>query len=327
MIKQLLLAIIFFSVTTLSAQGNLVLIGGGSEKDWNGSSWSDKVYRKIVQFTNNRRIIIISTNEESNWLRDYFLKLGAISAENLKIENQQKANSKEIYDKVVACDAVFIKGGNQASYFLNWKDSLLLQAILEVHLRGGVIAGTSAGAMILSEFIFSAEKDSISSLTALQNPLSDQITIRRNFLPLLKATIVDTHFTQRGRLGRLASFIANIKNNFQFDSIGIGIDDNTAIIINDQHQAEIYGEGAVTFLKSNNNSQLKIFPEKPLHFTGIELISLTEEFKIDLQSLEVIHIPTYARVDFQRLSRKPLEILGFLVSSQSLSFQQKLRPV
>ncbi len=307
-----LLFLAFFS----NGMGNLMLIGGGTEKDWNGSSWSDRAYSKIIELAANRRVAILSVNKETDWLQKYFLKLGAISAEDIVIDSRQKADLPDNYNRIINCDAVFIKGGDQSKYYQLWKDTLTALAIRTVFQRGGIVAGTSAGAMSLSEFIYSAEEISVTSFSALQNPCDSSITLRNDFLGLLPAAIVDTHFTQRARLGRLTAFLARIKSSLNLDISAIGIDDNTALLVENNRLARVIGEGSVTLLKAQANSEILIREKHPLHSTNITMFLLTEDFSLNLDDFSIVAIPSYAVAASSGSERRELAARNIFLSAR-----------
>ena len=98
----------------------------------------------------------------------------------------------------------------------------------------------------MGQYYFSAEKGTIYSSEALQNPDSTKITIESNLLPiqLLENVITDTHFSERNREGRLLSFMANTDERFNTNSIGIGVDESTSLIVEDKRMLKT-GRGNV----------------------------------------------------------------------------------
>jgi cyanophycinase-like exopeptidase len=138
--------------------------------------------------------------------------------------------------------AIFIQGGDQSTYVNFWQG---IDNPVEIALQNAInnnvpIGGTSAGANVLAQFIYSAENTAGAvSSTALANPYDPSITLDSNFLSIsaLSNTIVDPHFYERDRMGRLVTFMERLTNT---DSIwatpgtpikGIGIDQETAILV------------------------------------------------------------------------------------------------
>jgi hypothetical protein len=121
--------------------------------------------------------------------------------------------------------------------------------------RGVPIGGTSAGADVIGQFIYSALNDSATSAAALANPFSSDITLARNFvssptqLPFLNNTLVDTHFITRDRTGRMIAFLARVDTNgwsVNNQPMGIGINEQTALLITPDGQAQVIGNSKTT---------------------------------------------------------------------------------
>jgi cyanophycinase len=168
--------------------------------------------------------------------------------------------------------AIFIEGGDQSTYVNFWKGAgNPIETALQNAINNNVpIGGTSAGANILSQFIYTAATTSAVSSTALANPYDPSITLDSNFLSIsaLGNTIIDPHFYQRDRMGRLVTFMERLTN---FDSIwatpgtpikGIGVDEQTAILVDtmgiNAGNATVVGNGAgdVYFLQSTGIAEI-----------------------------------------------------------------------
>ncbi len=268
--------------------GFFVLIGGGSEKDWNGTSWSDKLYQWIVNKAEGGKIGILSTSDQTVWLANYFRKLGAVSVEDFKINSRTVADSELIYNSLTACRVLFIKGGDQSEYYSLWKNTRTQQAIERVYKTDGIIAGTSAGAMILSKILFTAENGSLYPEDALRNPFDPDLILKNDFLAILDNVLVDTHFTQRGRIARLSVMIGRWNQENSANIIGIGIDDNTALIIDPDMKSEIIGEGSVTVIYRSDNSILEMQADQPPVFSDIQYHQMTEGYRFDLSKRQLI---------------------------------------
>ncbi len=226
-------------------------VGGGSEDK---GGWSDKPYRYIVDRSINKKIVIISDDSpsDSSWLPNYFKSLGAEEAYNFYIPTKAFANLESTAEIIKSAGAVFIRGGDQWIYTNLWKGTLVEDAIREVFNNGGVVAGTSAGAMVLGDLVFTASQySSIDSEDALNNPFSSGVKLEDDFLKLTPNVIFDTHFIERGRFGRLMAFLYNFHFSTGRDVIGIGIDDRTAVAISPDLIAEVMGSGTVTFFQKD----------------------------------------------------------------------------
>jgi len=253
-IIRTLLILIAYSCA-LYPNGYICALGGGFE-DYN--DWSDEPYGWIVDMCDSSEVLVLSYSDASDWIPDYFKSLGAVSSSNIKINSRELAESQDIYDRIINAGAVFIKGGDQWKYIDFWKGTKTESAIRELYNSGGVIAGTSAGAMILGEIVFSAENGSADPREALINPISNSVKLEDQFLGLIGNVLFDTHFIERGRVGRLISFILNYKHNAGKEIMGVGIDDKTAICIGPDGISEVFGSGAVSIFEFDNKTAANI---------------------------------------------------------------------
>ena len=247
--------IYFFLIISLqiNAQGFICAVGGGSE-DY--GSWSDTPYNWIVQKADSGKIFVLSYSDQTNWIPDYFVSLGAASAENIKISSRSIADQQSTYDKLITSKAIFIKGGDQYKYVNYWKGTKTEDAIRFIYENGGVISGTSAGAMILGDLVFTAKNGTAYSRNSLINPFDSKITLENDFLNLGEDLIFDTHFIERGRFGRLIAFIFNSYVNYGEKYIGIGIDDRTAICIDNNQIGYVFGSGSVSIFQQDERTKL-----------------------------------------------------------------------
>ena len=266
------------------AQGSVLLVGGGSE-DYN--DWSDRPYRWLVEQAPNRKILILHYATASAWLPGYFRWLGADSATSLVIASTSAANDSANYREILAADGVFLRGGDQWEYVRLWKGTLVEEAIRKVFLRGGAVGGTSAGLAVLTDPAFDARTTSVNPPTALQAPMSAGITFTTGFLGLVPGALGDTHFFERGRLGRLAPMIAVHKMSSGADVAGLGVDYNTALAVRPDRSSEVMGAGTVTILRSGPSTSLSASFGAPFSARDILLDQLTDGFVVDLATWEI----------------------------------------
>lgn len=274
----LLLGVI--STNTVKAQGKLMLVGGGSETD---GGWSDKPYTWFVENAVNKKIAIISYSDADQWLPDYFKKLGAEEARNIKIASRDAATSDTILNHLIGYDALFFKGGDQSRYYEFYKNTPVQQAIQEVYEQGGVIGGTSAGMAILSGIMFTAEIGSAYPIDALQDINSEYITLANDFLNFYPNYIFDTHFIERGRTPRLIGFMANwyVASNELIN--GIGIDDRTAFCIDNEGLGSVFGTGAAS-----------IYLPKQFKLASNQLIDS------DVKAIQLTHMQSFDLINNRR---------------------------
>lgn len=272
-------------------QGAVLLVGGGSE---NYSSWSDEPYRWLVQHAANKRMVILHYADASTFLPGYFQSLGAASATNLVITNRTQANDSATYRAIVQADGLFLRGGDQWRYVELWKGTLAEQAIRQVYQRGGAIGGTSAGAAVLSAVAFDARTTSVNPRTALRNPLSAGITFTEDFIGFVPGILADTHFYERGRIGRLLAMLAVYRQQTGKWITGVGIDDATALGVPAEGSAEVFGSGVVTVLRPTPQTAFTVQSGKPLALADVQIIQMTRGFRCDLATGQVQHTPATA---------------------------------
>jgi cyanophycinase len=128
---------------------------------------------------------------------------------------------------------VFFTGGGQLRITTQFGGTQLCEQIQEFYRQGGTIAGTSAGASVMSDtMLVSGEADSSHRVGAN--------LMMAPGLGYIKDVIIDQHFAERGRIGRLLGAVAQ---NPRF--LGVGLDENTAIIVEKENRVRVLGEGAV----------------------------------------------------------------------------------
>ncbi|WP_082026740.1 cyanophycinase [Flammeovirga sp. OC4] len=292
-ILMLVLVSSLFYSSSFAQDIPLLLVGGGSEIE---GGWSDEPYQWFVDQSENKKIAIISYAEvEDDWLKNYFLSLGAKEVKDFKID-RTNANNNEIIDELGDYTAFFFKGGDQNKYYSYYKNTLFHQLITDKVDNGVVLGGTSAGMAILASIVYTAEKGSLYPEDGLNSMDAKYFTFRNDFLNLLPHTLVDTHFAERGRLTRLISMLAywNIHNSDE-SPIGIGVDDRTALCINTQKVGTVYGTGAASFIKLNSSHNID--PSLPLQLSETEIIScvhgqqfdLTQQQKMDVDNLDKLN--------------------------------------
>ncbi len=285
--------IIFLSfASNLPAQGYLCIVGGGTE---NYNDWSDEPYQWMVTRAQNGPALVLHYDEGSTWLEKYFKSFGAVSAQSLVISSREAANNSANYQLIRKAKLIFLRGGDQYKYYQYWKGTLTEQAIREVFQSGGVIGGTSAGLAVLGGIDYIATNRSAISKDCIQNPFHRDITLADDFLPFLPGVLFDSHFTRRARIGRLLAFIANWNKTWQTDIPGVGIDERTAICIEQDGKGLVSGAGAVFIMHPNSNSFLKCESQVPLNFTNWTLHALTAGFKYDFVNRQLISSPEGAK--------------------------------
>ena len=228
---------------TVPTSAGIVLMGGSKDVD--------AAIRWMINRASGGDFIIIRASGSTGY-NDYIYSLGNVnSVETLLIDSREKALHPEVGQRIREAEAVFIAGGDQANYVNFWSDSEVSKAlsylIKEKHIP---IGGTSAGCAVLSEFIFDAKNGSVTSANALVNPYRSEVSISKSFiaLPFLTNTITDQHYSQRDRHGRHVSFLARIAKDNGILAKGIGVDERTAVCIDELGNATVYGSNQAYFI-------------------------------------------------------------------------------
>ena len=273
-----------------AAQGYVCAEGGGSPT---ATGWGTQVFGWMLARGNNGPVVILGVAGADLNVASVFTSLGASSVTNLAVD-ASNANDPGVYAAITAAKIVWMRGGNQANYVNFWNNTLTEQAIRDVWQAGGVIGGTSAGCAVLGDWIYDSNVGSVLSREALRDPYHPFITFTDDFLNLLPGTITDTHFTERGRLGRLAVFVARAWQDAGLDLLGIGVDDRTALCVYPDGTAEVLGEGAVTLVSRSAATQHEIAPGQVPVFTGLVHHQLSEGYTYDLNTRSVTSRPPSA---------------------------------
>ena len=276
----------------LSAQGSLLLVGGGREDK---HSWSDQPYGWFVQQADSGTIVNIDVSPKpSDWYPKYFEWLGAdTSSRPLWIPNRASANDSSTYRILSEADGIFIEGGDQWRYVETWKRTLVEDAIHAVFQKGGAIGGTSAGLAVLGDVAFDAKFGTVYPDHAAYDPYHEDIHFEDNFLEILPGVLTDSHFLERGRLGRLVPMLARrIQDHGETGLLGIGVDGQSAFCIDPQHRGTAYGR-AVTILSRSEESQIACEKDIPVLFTDVQFTQLLEGATYDINSQELVDSGSY----------------------------------
>ncbi len=165
----------------------------------------------------------------------FFLDCGARSARSLDFRTREESGADEFVDAVKSASGIFISGGTQMRLPATIGGTPLESAILEAYQRGVIIGGTSAGAAVMPKVMIAYGKGGPTPREGIAQ-----------FSPGLGLTnkiVFDQHFRQRDRLGRLLYLIAAHPG-----LLGVGIDENTAAIVEDENLITVIGTGAVTIV-------------------------------------------------------------------------------
>lgn len=232
-------------------KGKLIAIGGNEDKGTepepnfqqknNLNFFELQILSRIVQETRKQRdshIEVITSassipEEVGENYEQAFSKIGCTNVRTMHVRNREDAMNPEFIERIRSCDGVMITGGNQLRLSTIFGGTEILK-ILHDRLQHDdiVIAGTSAGAMAMSNTMIYQG----SSAGAL---IKGEVKITTG-LAFIKDVIIDSHFDKRGRFGRLAQAVASNPS-----CIGIGLGEDTGVLISDNNLLEAIGSGLV----------------------------------------------------------------------------------
>lgn len=265
--------------------GVTVLAGGGGEgRPGDSAAWSARLYPALLSTGDVSgdgvvRVALIAAREQSQWLPEYFRALGASDALNVIVASTEQADDPHLDPLFDGIDAVFIKGGNQGRYYDLWNERGLERNIRSVLERGGSIGGTSAGAMSLAQFALAGGRGP-NSEELLAEPCGSGLedtdggsALHADFFGFVEDVIIDTHFSQRDRLGRLIAALAKLADETgNRHVVGIGIDEQTGLVIDRRQGAlRVIGNGTVSFIAITPGSRIVREFGKPLTCTDARL--------------------------------------------------------
>jgi cyanophycinase len=273
----------------------LMLHGGGAEED--------DIYGLFVEAAGAGHLVTLGAVEEPESYPDllfwdgYFVGLGAASAQTLNTGSAADAGTQEVVDALAAADGIYIRGGDQSRYLEHWTGTALHDGLREAWERGAVVGGSSAGCALLGERVYDASVGSVAAWEALLDPQDPYITFTDGFLDALPGVITDTHFTERGRVGRLAVFVERWRADGEAGPLGVGVDPMTALFVWSDGTAEVVGNGSVTLLEPATEAAT-LTAGRPPDIRGQRLWQLPAGYRVDLGALPggdpVLERPAYA---------------------------------
>ncbi len=258
-------------------RGYIIPIGGHEQKEQN-----PVILERFVHLCGGRdaRLLVIPT---ASRLEDtganyqvLFTELGAAEVSVLDFDTRRDAYEEGRIAQLKECDGVFLTGGNQLrlSTFIGGTD--VARTLRELNANGVHIAGTSAGASFLSEHMIAFGEDN-------SIPHAGSVTLAPG-LGLTNRVIIDQHFTQRNRLGRLITALA-----FNPFLIGLGLDEDTAAFIGPDLTIEVEGSGTLTVIDAERlkfSSMDQAGPNDPVSMLGMTMHVLIRGATFNLHSRE-----------------------------------------
>jgi len=221
-----------------NTSGHLVIIGGAEDRE----DGDKPVLQRFVELMPRDRPLYVLTaateHPEEAW-KTYersFKDLDVGKIEPLHVDRREQANDEALQQRVLQAGGVFMTGGDQVKLLSVLSGTRLCEAMRQAYIdHGACIAGTSAGASALSEHM-------LGHMASGESPIATDVHLVAGLGFVLNA-VIDQHFSERGRLARLLAVVAHNPK-----LVGVGIDENTALVIARGRGIEVIGEGAVTLV-------------------------------------------------------------------------------
>ncbi|WP_210463621.1 MULTISPECIES: cyanophycinase [Rufibacter] len=284
-------------ITRIIPKGKLLAIGGkenkggGQPKDQveNINFISEQILKRFVNELKGEDplVVVIPTAsqipEES--AEDYvklFKELGANNVQVADIRTRQDANKPEMVEMIRNASGIMFTGGDQLRLTALLGGTEVLRSMKERYITTNIIiAGTSAGATAMSTpMIYEGESQG--------GYIKGDVRLTTG-LELLKNVAIDTHFLTRGRIVRMTQAICTNP-----ECIGIGLEEDTAILVTDGGHVEVVGSGLVTVVDGMGITETNIYEianGQPFTAKGLKVHLLGDEDKYI--------IPGYQRVQVQ----------------------------
>ncbi|CAB3389239.1 cyanophycinase [Kyrpidia spormannii] len=254
--------------------GPLVIIGGAEDKQRDCV-----ILRELVRLAGGEqaRIVVITSATEfpievGNEYVQVLTRLGAEEVHPLHIVKREDANAPFAVRLVERASCVFFTGGEQGRITRLLGGTQLDAALHRRHGDGLVLAGTSAGASVMSStMIVEGEAET--------SPRPGIVHMEPG-MEFLNGVVIDQHFAQRGRLGRLLSAVTKYPHH-----LGMGIDENTAVVVSGA-ECRVIGSGAVSIVDASALTYANVeFADRgePLALCGIRLHVLPAGHRFDLR--------------------------------------------
>jgi|SRR5690606_17466795 len=277
----------------MTPKGFLVAVGGAEDKgtdlekgiiDRNRLNFFELgILKSILKLNgkpiNNVHVEVITTasmipDEVSENYRVAFAKLDCNKVGHIAIRNREDTQNPDYLDRIKACDIVMFSGGNQLRLSSIFGGTAFLDILRDRYQNEHfVIAGTSAGAMAMSNpMIYEGNAD--------KSHLKGEVKITTG-LGFLRGVVIDSHFDKRGRFNRLAQAVAA-----QPGAIGIGLGEDTGIIVTNSNDLEVIGSGSVVIIDGkfiDFNNIADIHTGKPLSIENlvVHMMSSGDTFDIE----------------------------------------------
>jgi cyanophycinase len=253
----------------------LIVIGGREDKIGDAL-----ILREVARHVGTGKLVVtdVASSDPDGLFEEYdqvFRKLGVKQVENLELRSREDASDPKILRVLDDATAVFFTGGDQLKITSQIGGTPVYDRVLEMYQAGGVVAGTSAGASVVCGTMLTAG-------TGRTSPRLGESVQMAPGLGFIRNMIIDQHFAERGRMGRLLAAVAQNPR-----TLGLGIDENTAVVIDSSESFYVVGAGAVYAIDGRYISYSNVTegnPDKTLAVYDLKVHVLTEGDSFDLET-------------------------------------------
>src|SRR5215207_3333249 len=262
-------------VTPIKPEGTLIIIGGREDKK------DEKlILRAVAERVDSGKLVVAtvaSTEPDELWqtYEPLFRGLGVPHVYHLNIESREEAKSERKVRILDDATVVFFTGGDQLKITSQLGDTPIYSRLRDIYERGGTIAGTSAGASVVCETMM------VSGSGSESHRIGGSLQMAPGF-GFLPGVIIDQHFAERGRIGRLTAAVAQNPR-----ILGIGIDEDTAVVCDPKHCFRVLGAGAVYVVDGSDVSYTNLTEEqtdRTLTVFNVRLHLLSQGDEFDLMT-------------------------------------------
>lgn len=240
-----------------------------------------------------------------------FASLGAASVVAVRPQSRADAQAPEPAAQLADVTGIFMTGGNQLKLSSFILGTPFAEAIHAAYRRGAAVGGTSAGASIVAEHMIA-----FGSGGSTPKQRMSQLSVGLGLLP---GAVIDQHFEQRNRYGRLLSLVAQSPS-----LLGIGVDEDTAAVISGGNRLEVVGRGAVTIVDGTHliSNAYAVKRTAPLLVSGAIVHVLPAGSRFDLSRRALVqHVETLPDVEVAdvRAAESDLRALAGEIAAEGIS--------
>ncbi|MBA3463606.1 MAG: cyanophycinase [Deltaproteobacteria bacterium] len=252
-----------------TSRAGLILMGGGADVDAAFTWQRDRI--------GGGDVVVLRTSLADGYNSYLFEDIGGVdSVETLRVDTRALADDPYVRWTLDHAEAIFLAGGDQATYVNAWRGTAVAEALQRAPQRGAVIGGTSAGCAFLGEIVYSAQLGSVVTAEALADPYDSRVTLEHDVLALttLSGVVTDTHFAARDRMGRLLAFTARaMADGLSARPLGVGVDEATAVVVDEMGEGTVVGSGSV-YVIVGDHAPTRCTSGQPLAWSNVPLYEL-----------------------------------------------------